>query len=429
MTLGNIDFGGVDAESDVSLNDYFVTTPYVRSAFEGRRTQFLGRKGSGKSALFLQIPRLAKDRDERIVAISRSPDHYAWAALSEYKEQMLSSEHAHTNAWKFTLIIEGASELIRSGENWRGEAADSAKMFKKFLQDNFETLEPGILKSATSVLKGISSFNLSAFGFGAGLSREEQARHPVTPHVLSAFVDALGPMVRQRQLIISLDRLDDSWDGSEESRSLLVGLLKAAKDLNDRLRGREIASGLRVNVFLRSDIYDNLEFDDKDKHRQLEESIAWSPDLLKEMVNVRLPDGISIEDIFEPGEMRGSISPFNYIVKRTFLRPREVIQFLDECVNTSGRDSVEISKDEIRSAEERYSKWKVDDLRQEFNKAFPDFGRLLECLRQERHRYDSLEDLERLIEKKDPELFEKYGSRRLLETLFDYSVIGVRIAN
>ena len=27
----------------------------------------------------------------------------------------------------------------------------------------------------------------------------------------------------------------------------------------------------------------------------------------------------------EPGEMRGSIAPFNYIVKGTFLRPREVM--------------------------------------------------------------------------------------------------------
>ena len=39
---------------------------------------------------------------------------------------------------------------------------------------------------------------------------------------------------------------------------------------------------------------------------------------LREMVNGRLPDKVSVDDLFETGEMRGSIAPFNYIVKRTF---------------------------------------------------------------------------------------------------------------
>jgi ABC-type multidrug transport system fused ATPase/permease subunit len=59
LTLADIDLGGIDAESDPGLEEYFVTTPYVLNAFSGRRTLFLGRKGSGKSALFTQLPRLA----------------------------------------------------------------------------------------------------------------------------------------------------------------------------------------------------------------------------------------------------------------------------------------------------------------------------------------------------------------------------------
>jgi len=87
------------------------------------------------------------------------------------------------------------------------------------------------------------------------------------------------------------------------------------------------------------------------------------------------------------------------------------------------------TKDDIRAAEERYSKWKVDDLRQEFEKTFPDFGRLLECLRQQVHRYDSLAELEGVLRERDPALVEEHGTRRLIEILFDYSVIGIRIAN
>jgi hypothetical protein len=55
LTLDDIDLGGIDAESDHKLDEYFVTTPYVSAALRGGRTLFLGRKGSGKSALFTQL--------------------------------------------------------------------------------------------------------------------------------------------------------------------------------------------------------------------------------------------------------------------------------------------------------------------------------------------------------------------------------------
>ncbi len=337
-------------------------------------------------------------------------------------------EHAHTNAWKFTLIVEVTAALLAVDEAWRGEAQNAITVLRKFLVDNFGQVNPGLLKSASSILKGMNSFNLSAFGFGIGVDRD-QPQMMLTPAVISQLVDLLESVVRQRDVVVALDRLDDSWDGSEESKSLLIGLLKASKDLNDRLGGRGGQPGLRVDVFLRSDIYDELHFDDKDKHRQLEESVIWSPDLLREMVSRRLPPDVSVDELFESGDMRGSISPFNYIVKRTFLRPREVLQFLDECQRKAAPGATEITKDDIRAAEERYSKWKVDDLRQEFEKTFPDFGRLLECLRQQVHRYDSLAELEGVLRERDPALVEEHGTRRLIEILFDYSVIGIRIAN
>ena len=56
LTLRDVDLGGLDAESDHKLAAHFVTTPHVEYALAGRRTLFLGRKGSGKSALFRQLP-------------------------------------------------------------------------------------------------------------------------------------------------------------------------------------------------------------------------------------------------------------------------------------------------------------------------------------------------------------------------------------
>lgn len=442
MTLEDVDFGSVDAESDPRLGDYFVETPYMNSALKGRKTQILGRKGSGKSALFTQIPTLAHRINPDTSVVLITPDNYAWSALKQYREQGLLIEHAHTNAWKFTLIVEAASALLESEKKWEGDAKEAMNVLRSFLKDNFGDLNTGVLRSAASILKGLSSFNLSAFGFEIGATTE-RANQILTPAIIESLTALLGDVVREHRVIIALDRLDDSWDGSKESQSLLIGLLKAAKEFNDLLGGHKTANGLRVTVFLRSDIYDILEFDDKDKHRPLEELISWTPRLLMEMVNRRIPDPLKVEDLFESGVMRGSIQPFNYLVKRTFLRPREIIQFLVECqtqaetrlnsLNIAGSESQlssqVITKDDIRSAEERYSQWKVEDIKQEFKRAFPDFVPLIECFRQQVHRYDSLEELEQMLERRNPDIYRKHGGRYLLEKLFDYSIIGVRVSN
>lgn len=427
-TIADLDFGGIDAESDRDLEKYFVDTPHVRYLYSGRRTQLLGRKGSGKSALFTQIPRIASALPTSPLTVLLTPNQYAWSALRSYEEQGLTAEQAHTNAWKFTLIVEAVGALAKSETDWTGDAKSAIAVLRNFLNDNFGEINPGLLKSATSIIKGISSFNLTAFGFGVGIDsgREQQ---PITPSIIEELSALLSRVVAQRPIIVALDRLDDSWDGSDRARSLLIGLLVAAKDLNDRVGSAVPGEGMRIDIFLRSDIYDVLKFDEKDKHRQLEEWIVWTPDLLREMVNRRLPEGLDVDDIFEAGDMRGSIPPFNYIVKRTFLRPREVLQFLDEAQRKAAPTATEISKDDIRAAEEKYSKWKVDDLRQEFDKAFPDFGRLLECLRQQVHRYDSIEDLKLMIESRDAELAETHTTQALVERLFEYSVIGIRLAN
>jgi energy-coupling factor transporter ATP-binding protein EcfA2 len=426
LTLGDVDLGGFDAESDYKLAEHFVTTAYVESALAGRRTLLLGRKGSGKSALFRQLPRLVEAQGLPTVVIPLTPDAYSWSALKQYQEQGLLPEHAHMNAWKLTLAIEVAGRLISMEHTWSNDASESIKRLESFVRENFGTLEPNLLTTATGLLKGLHSLNLSAFGFGVGVQRNGTDSQPITPAVIAALLDTLAAPLEEQQVIVEFDRLDDSWDGSAESQSLLIGLIKAAKDINDRF-GFGNGSQLRVLTFLRSDIYDGLRFDDKDKHRPSEEHILWSMDGLREMLTKRLPESLSADELFEEGEMRGRITPFNYIVKRTFLRPREVLQFVDQCIRHEGAEAIEVSKAAVRSAEDLYSKWKVEDLKQEFAKVSPDFEALLEALRQEFHRYESIEELEALLRSKAEAIVERLTPRGALELLFEASVIGVRL--
>lgn len=252
------------------------------------------------SALFGQLPRLAEAADSDCVSVALlTPNLYAWSALKEYREQGLLDEQAHTNAWKLTLSVEVAGALLSiEGKEWSAASLAALDKMRKFLTDNFGTVSPGLVTTATSIVKGLKSLNFSAFGFGAGFAREVAPEQSLTPAVADELLRLAHIVLREHRLVLGIDRGDDSWDGSDEARSLLIGLLKAAKELNDVYGTTALGTGLRVDVFLRSDIYDGLPFDDKDKHRALEENIVWTVDLLREMVERRLPDGAGADDLF-----------------------------------------------------------------------------------------------------------------------------------
>lgn len=430
LTLADVDLGEIEAEADRKLAEYFVTTDYVIEATTGSATLFLGRKGSGKSAVFTQLPRLIRElNQDSVITIQVTPDQYSWAALKQYAEQGLLAEQAHTNAWKYSLAIEVAAGIADADRRWGSSVAPAIAELKAFLGSNYGAGTTTFGRSATSLIKGLKDLNLSAFGFGVGVSRAERTDSPITPAVTRALLERVEPALAEVGVVVAADRLDDSWDGSLDSHSLMVGLLKASRDLNNAFSMRTPGTGLRIVTFLRSDIYDSLGFDDKDKQRSTERLLVWTPEELATMITRRLPGGLTVDELFEGGEMRGSIAPFNYVVKRTFLRPREVLQFTALCIRVAGRMATEVSKDDIRRAEERYSTWKVEDLKQEYSKVVPHFEELLECLRQEVHRYDAIDDLSELIARKEPGIVEELGPRRILEILFETSVIGVRPRN
>ncbi|MEH5512267.1 hypothetical protein PO550_24800 [Escherichia coli] len=295
LTVKGLNFGTVDAEADRRLADYFINTPQVEQALSFYSAHFLGRKGAGKSSIFTQLPRLVRAKYGQDVIVNvMTPDQYAWGALKQYQEQGLLPEQAHCNAWKFAIAVEAAAEIIRSGRQFSEKRPQEAlARIKKFVFDNYGGISPTTLGTARKLLSGLSSFNFEAFGYAVGFNRDA-SQAPLTPQIIKIILDELKEICTDIGVLIATDRLDDSWDGSDDAKSLLIGLLKATKDINDSYSDTR-AKGIHIVTFLRSDIYQGLEFDDKDKHRAIEEEIIWTPELLKDMVNARLPENITID--------------------------------------------------------------------------------------------------------------------------------------
>ena len=326
-----------------------------------------------------------------------------------------------------TLAIQVASWLVQREDLGDDEGAKRARgQLMGFLKDNYGT-QAVDFRRATRTLRNVRSIKISAFGAGLEVARQDEDDDgpPVTPEVADALFDLIAECTRVVPVIVLLDRLDEEWDGSPRAHKLLVGLLMAAKEINDRFAGPPGKRQVRVLLFLRSDIYDALRYDDKDKHRSSEQHLVWTADTLHELVTRRLPPGVTPDALFSVDQMPGTETPpFAYLVERTFLRPREVLQFLSECIQRAGPDSARISVDDIAEAEAQFSRWKLDDLKQEYAKSLPALAPLLDALHQQLDRFNSIGELEALLSK-HPAVDSVPGGQRPPEILFKTSVIGI----
>jgi len=132
MNLQNIDLGKDEAEQDQRLKEYFLKTTSYQNALLGTKTIVIGRKGSGKSAIFTLMRSELEKAGTLVIPIT--PDQYSWSALRDYQEQGILPEQAHTNAWKFTLL---SAIVWRLNED--GLVASGSKLVKYYqmMRDSF----------------------------------------------------------------------------------------------------------------------------------------------------------------------------------------------------------------------------------------------------------------------------------------------------
>ena len=111
-----------------------------------------------------------------------------------------------------------------------------------------------------------------------------------------------------------------------------------------------------------------------------------SPDELYDLVNRRIKhlfkrkyttDDINFEDIFTHSV--SNINPFEYIVDRTLMRPRDIISFINECL-AKAEGQYEVTSAMVKSAEGEYSRIRKNALEQEWQSAFPSLPMFLPLL-------------------------------------------------
>jgi len=422
--LSKIDLGMDEAEKDQRLQEYFLKTGSYQKALEGKKTVILGRKGSGKSAIFkLMINELPK---EGSIVVPITLDQYSWGSLKDYEEQGILKTQAHTNAWKMTLLTSVVCKLKEEG--LLNSKSKLLTYYCNHMQDSYPMSKDGWLFSIVEKIKHLQRIETPYIT----LDFKEKDRK-VTPLGVIEYLKStlLEEWPNGKKVNIIIDRLDDSWDASDESKNLIIGLLKAANDINSQFIGK-----ITITIFLRSDIYDNLFFDDQDKLRQFEETIYWNSDELKAVICERVKVSLDIygennekiwNTLFTSNLYRSKASAEKYLVDRTFKRPRDIISFVRFAIDVAIKNHhSQIETTDTRKAEEEeYSKSKYKDLIIENQKQFPYIKDLLDSLTGSFHKLSKSELIEKINSFKG-----EYGLSeqdvQILRQMFIWGVIGVK---
>lgn len=441
-------FGRDDAENDLTgglLREGFLPTHAYEAALTGRKSLIIGRKGSGKSAICRRL--ITKDGYDG-ATILITPDDAAGDEIRRFELQGLTGDTTKSLIWRYVFAVQAARHLSvhsHPERSWRTPAP--VRALRNFLRANdeageqqlYDRLRRGVqrLQSASlkltafGVVEASADFNSASEGARAARQLEVLERG-----VAAAFTD-LGCTQQHGPLLFLVDQLEQVWTVDPDSHAMITGLLLAAKHVTS-----EYDKAARCALFLRSDIYDTLNFSDGDKFRSDEVRITWTRASLRDLALARA--GASLKRPLTHEQMWGEVFPVtiqgeptaDYLFSRALPRPRDAIQFLTVCRDTADEQGHRtVREKDVLRATLQFSQWKLQDLAKEYLVNYP-FMKGLFALFENTGYVVMRQALEtrfaarrEVLHREFPAYAESLTPQGVIDVLFSVSFLGVKRGN
>lgn len=415
----NFNIGAEQAEADPLLETaFYESSVYAATADRTDRHCFIiGRTGSGKSAILKRLEETERDHVIRIDPEDLSLPYILDLGVIRY----LSDLNVHMDPlfialWKHIFLVEllrhryqvdspekkhnvfaSLMERVRRDPSKQAALEYLDEFGESFwcetdvrvreITTKFEK-QIGLTTQGQATLPGIpasASVEASAGIITGASGRTEEAERyqrivnetqlPRLNKMIAVLDDEVLESPHHFTYIV-IDDLDKDWVDEQLANDLIRCLFRAALDL---LKVRN----LKVIVALRTNIFEHLNFGartggQEEKFRSLAFHMRWLPVELRGLADHRarvaaeiagLGQLSGIHDLLPPKtKKRGD--PFEYVLDRTLMRPRDVIAFVNECL-TDAAGKTRLSWSDIADAELRYSKNRLLALRDEWKATFP----------------------------------------------------------
>lgn len=422
----DFNLGGEIAEADPLLDLAFIdSTGYsIAEAPDNPKRFLIGRTGSGKSAV---LRRLEEVHDRHALRIN--PENLSLPYLVDLTVvRDLDSLGVHLDPlfialWKHVLLVEvirhryqvnspekksSVLETLKGmvqrdpakrealdyldefgGSFWCETEERVREIITRFENEVGATGEIGVAAGATARLGGGGRTSSSTEVRTEEADRYQRIVNKTQLARLNTVMNILDEHVlssEQDFIYVVIDDLDRDWVDERLANDLIRCLFRVVLDFQG-------VRNLKIIVALRTNIFDFLSFGSRaggqeEKYRALVHRIRWTERELRHMADERarvageragMSTVTGIGDLL-PARNRTRGDPFDYILQRTLMRPRDVIAFLNECL-AMGIGRTRLSWKEIHAAEAAYSANRLLALRDEWKPTYPGIGAVLEVFR------------------------------------------------
>lgn len=409
----NSHIGAMDAESDQKyLKECFFETgdlQVLQDCGEPKRI-VVGRVGAGKSALLARLLEISPNAIE-VKAEDLSLNWISNSDIIQFFEGAgVKLDLFYQLLWKHVFVVELLKRRYRiTDKDPRGFLSNFQDLFRrdpakqraiqyleqwgdKFWLDTEMRVKEFATKLEEKLVASIESkYGPVALNASGAKSLSEEVRGEIV-HKAQSVVNAnqvreLGEIINfladdvfadpLNRYYVVIDRLDDAWVDDRIRYKLIRALIETVKAF---VRVRSV----KIVVALREDLL-RLVFDktrdagfQEEKYESLFLRLRWKPAQLRELVDLRVSmlireqyttKKVTFNDIFR-GEVRGE-SAFDYVASRTLHRPRDVIAFVNCCLELCENKEY-ISPSAVQDAEKKYSDGRLRSLADEWRNHYPD---------------------------------------------------------
>lgn len=420
----NLRIGELDAEADSNLLDNcFIDNGYLNELMDvnNPKSIALGRTGSGKSALLYKLES-SVSKSKRLDPHDISIKFLEHSDIINFFESLdVKLDLFYRMLWRHILILEliklrydfkihtsSTSSIFRNFVDWF-KNNDEKKAYEYFQQwgDKFWLETDEQLKQITTKLendtKATLGFNSHIIHGGieglAKFSQEQitdikrkanQVIDGAQIANLNQILDSLNESAfndPQKKFYLIIDQLDEDWANTSTRCKFIRALIEEIKSF------RKIQN-IKIVIALRKDLL-QLVFDktrdsgfQEEKYESYILDILWQPEDLRHLVERRInqvfkyqytSEDVYFDDIFPSPRKKGGQLAFDFLAERTLRRPRDILQFVNCCFQSSSDNK--ISWRAMFAAEAIYSGKRLNSLSEEWSQIYPSLLIVIEILR------------------------------------------------
>lgn len=401
-------FGAIDAESDFRP-DFFVPSSSWENVRSRRHPLIVGRKGTGKTALRKALLDEAA-KDPVMFATDLAFRDYPWKVHHSVFDATVGGKSRYLETWLFLMLIELAKQAVGEDQqlapnkqvaeiedwlrvfvetNWGSIAFDHRDMFRNKEYQVTKSFKPQAVGTSVG---GVDWTNVHRDRLGDSLN------------TMNRWLKAALAMILREdaEYFLVFDELDlDFSQQDEQYLDSITGLVLATQNFHLWARDKRLKT--MPVVLLRDDIYGVLQFPDKNKiSLGLVGTIQWNsdykgPNALKTVADTRIrvllgdDDNVRTDawfEAFDEDVMRGTQHKYLHMVQRTYLRPRDLIQFANICLDEARKrvqgspdESDRIANEDVTNARQLYSNYLRSELNDEVYAHHAEWENWLELLR------------------------------------------------